>query len=187
MPDAPPPVTPADIAQKQDQLKKLEIEAEKLDAQLAAMSDDNKKRLDTLRTTFIDDNQKRFPNIDVRAALLGGKAEHAIVLMGATYFVAVPNSKMEQMVDTFVGEVATNPDKRRLVGSISGGEVMLLQWLSGVQFSATTARAPMPPSMEQKLEQLRALPAITVKRLAEECGLLQSYLNTVLEMNLGKS
>lgn len=186
MPDA-PLVTPADIVQKQDQLKRLEIEAEKLDAQMAAMSDENKKKLDSLRSTFIDDNQKRFASVDVRAALLGGRAEHPITLMGATYFVAVPNSKTEQMVDTFVGEVATNPDKRKLVGSISGGEMMLLQWLSGVQFNATTARAPIPPSMEQKLEQLRALPAITVKRLAEECGLLQSYLNTVLEMNLGKS
>jgi hypothetical protein len=164
-----------------------------LDAQIEALSDAARDKRGTLRTAFREAHSRRFADVDYKRALVGAKSEHAVTIPGVvSLFIRPPTAGVTHAVDKFISE-PTVPDavdatKAINMGPVSEAERMLLAWLVGVHLLADAGAKRQEVeglAPGRRLQMLRGLPEDLIRRVAEEAGLLQSWLNVTLEIELG--
>lgn len=187
-----PPVDPAvqDLnAQTAEQVALLAT----LTAKIEALGEQAQEKRRELRETFRTAHVKRFADIDPKRALIGAKTEHELSIKDVvSFYLRPPTAATTHAVDKFISEpmVADPSDATKSInlGPVGEAERMLMAWLVGVHLRAdTNAKRQevdgLPPG--RRLQMLRGLPEDLIRRVAEEAGLLQSWLNVVLEIELG--
>ena len=164
--------------------QRLQLLDEKINALSVEMSEKRARLQEEYRRSY----EKRFKGIDPKRALVGARAEHRIPVGGiATYTIVVPSGQRTHEVSKFVQEAPED------LTPISQAEGILLGWLSEVQLHGSGGEADQPPQKllekpaAKRLQLIRALPEQTINRLAEECNTLQTWLNIILEQELGNS
>lgn len=186
--------TPDPSVQERDTaLAELTAKCLNLDAQIEALQETAQAKRQELRERFRAAHDKRFADVDYKRALVGAKTEHAVTVKTVvSFFVRAPNAATTHAVDKFISEPVAPDDTDRTkgtnMGPISEAERMLLGWVIGVHLLADPnakrqeieALAPY-----QRLRMVRGLPEDLIRRVAEECQLMQSWLNVVLEIELG--
>lgn len=148
----------------------LEQQLATLASQTAALSASAVDRRRELREGYIALHEKRFHDVDAKKALIGVPTEHLVEIADTVRFWITP-PKSGAPVPT-----GAAPD-----------EAYLSQWLIGVQLlGREVSRVDLRPlTPEARVEKLRTLPGVLVKRLAEECSTLEGWLAAVLEVHLG--
>ncbi len=164
-----------------------------LEAQIDALGNAARDKRKELRMAFREAHTQRFADVDYKRALVGAKSEHAITLPGVvSLFVRPPTAGTTHGVDKFISEPVvvdtTDATKSLNLGPVTDAERMLMAWLVGVHLLADPSAKRqdvdgLPPG--KRLQMLRGLPEDLLRRVAEEAALLQSWLNVVLEIELG--
>lgn len=164
-----------------------------LTAKVEALGEQAQEKRRELRETFREAHVKRFGDIDPKRALIGAKTEHELAIKDVvSFYLRPPTAATTHAVDKFIGEpnVADPADstKSLSLGPVGEAERMLMAWLVGVHLRAdVTAKRQEVDGLSpgRRLQMLRGLPEDLIRRVAEEAGLLQSWLNVVLEIELG--
>lgn len=187
-----PTETPHPDVQERDMaLAELTAKCASLDLQIEALQDTAKEKRRDLREAFRTSHEKRFADVDYKRALVGAKTEHAVTVKDVvSFFVRPPTAATIHTIDKFVAAPmdVTDPKNPTDVGPISEAEHMVLAWVIGVHLLAdpSAKRQEIEPlGCSQRLRMARGLPADLIRRVAEECNLMQSWLNVVLEIELG--
>lgn len=164
-----------------------------LTAKIEALGEQAQEKRRELRETFRESHVRRFADIDPKRALIGAKTEHELAIKEVvSFYLRPPTAATTHAVDKFISEpnVQDPADSTKTVhmGPIGEAERMLMAWLVGVHLKAdVNAKRQevdgLPPG--RRLQMLRGLPEDLIRRVAEEAGLLQSWLNVVLEIELG--
>ncbi len=186
-----PPETPHPDVQERDTLiAGLTLKCASLDAQIEALQEKATDKRKELREHFRVAHDKRFADVDYKRALVGAKTEHAITVKGVvSFFIRPPTAAVTHAIDKFITEPvdATDGTKPNM-GPVSEAESLVLAWVIGVHLLAdpNAKRQEIEPlGCAQRLRMARGLPADLIRRVAEECNLMQSWLNVVLEIELG--
>lgn len=187
--DAPHP----DVQKRNADVAELVAQLAVLDAKIEELGDKAKEKRQVMRHEFRAAHEARFSDIDYKRALVGAKCEHAVTVKDVvTFFIRSPSAATVYAVDKFIGEPVLPDEADRTkgvnMGPVSEAERIMLAWLVGVHLMAdpTAKRQDMealPPA--HRLRAIRGLPENLLRRVADECMLLQSYLNVVLEIELG--
>ncbi|MFA6132492.1 MAG: hypothetical protein WC869_00595 [Phycisphaerae bacterium] len=186
------PVDP-NLAERNAALAELTAKLAHLDAQIEALGEAAQDKRRKLREEYRAAHEKRFSDVDYKRALVGAKNEHAVTVKGVvSFFIRAPNAATTHAVDKFIAEPVlqdeTDKTKGTPMGPVTEAERMLMAWVVAVHLLAD------PSAKRQDIEQLspghrlrmvRGLPESLIQRVAEECSLLQSWLNVVLEIELG--
>lgn len=188
-----PEVDHPDVQERNANLAELTAKLTHLDTQIEALSDAAKEKRRSLREAYRASHEKRFADVDYKRALVGAKAEHAITVKGVVaFFIRAPNAATTHAVDKFISEPVITDDVDRTkainMGPVSEAERMLLAWVVGVHLLADASAKrqeieALAPAL--RLRMVRGLPEDLIRRVAEECSLMQSWLNVVLEIELG--
>lgn len=182
-----------DVQERNTTLAALTVKCAALDAQIEALHDTAQEKRKDLRETFRTAHEKRFADVDYKRALVGAKTEHAVTVKGVvSFFIRPPTAAVTHAIDRFITDPVDSSDVSKPVnlGPVSEAESMVLAWVIGVHLLAdpNAKRQEIEPlGCAQRLRMARGLPADLVRRVAEECSLLQSWLNVVLETELGNS
>lgn len=164
-----------------------------LDEKLEALQDAAREKRQALRLAYRDAHAAHFADVDPKRALVGAKCEHAISVAGAVaFFVRPPSAAALHTIDKFIADPVA-PDeadqtKSLDLGPVTEAERTMLAWVVGVHLLAdpNAKRQELEPlAPARRLKALRGLPDNLLRRVAEECVLLQSWLNVVLEIELG--
>lgn len=181
------------------ELEALEIRNKELSERAAALRAENTAKRQQVQDSFIDRNKERFADLDAGAALIGLGGEHAVKFNGATFSLAVPSGEQQRAVENFAIDPVVTKQKKNETGSVeekidygpvNQQEVILLQWVASFTPPVVNGQ-PIPKRdltkapIHVRLEMLRSLPAPLIRRLAEECDTLNTYLSIYLERNLG--
>jgi len=179
---------PTHIEAKRVNVIAMEDEAKNLDARLTSLTqrivslqDEAEKRRIDMSKAYRERLQARFSDLDVSKALSGYEAFHDAIVLGSVYRLRAPKQAQSLEVDKF----SASPVPATL-GPISATERMLLSWLIGVGVVGEV-RTLLEHGLPARLEMIRKLPEALLVKLADECSSIETYLNVVLELELGKS
>lgn len=183
------PAMPTSIADaKLAQAENLETEESRLDeriknltTRIVALQDESEARRLEMSRAYRERYSKRFADLDIKKALAGYEAYHDAKVFGAVYRLQPPNQALMLEVDRF----GAKPDPADL-GPVSAAERMVLGWLAGVGAEGEI-RPLRATGLADRLRMIRKLPEQLLAKLADECGAIDSYLNVVLELELGNS
>jgi len=182
-----------DVQERDNALAELTAKLAHLDTQIEALGEAAREKRKELRQTFREAHAARFADVDYKRALVGAKSEHAVTVKGVvSFFIRAPNAATTHAVDKFISEplLVDEADRTKSVnmGPVGESERMLLGWVTAVHLLAdpNAKRQEVEGlNVSHRLRMIRGLPEDLIRRVAEECGLLQSWLNVVLEIELG--
>jgi hypothetical protein len=181
------------------ELQALEIRNKELNERAAALRAENTAKRQQVQDAFIERNKERFADLDAGAALIGLGGEHAVKFNGAIFALSVPSGEQQRTVENFAIDPTVSKQKKVDGGTaeekvdygpVNQQEVILLQWVAAFTPPILNGQ-PIPKRdltkapLHTRLEMLRSLPAPLIRRLAEECDTLNTYLSIYLERNLG--
>jgi hypothetical protein len=189
MPEAQDP----SVQERDNALAELTAKLANLDAQIEALGEAAQEKRKTLREKYREAHASRFADIDYKRALVGAKCEHAVTVKGVVaFFIRAPNAATTHAVDKFISEpLLPDPSDRTKsvsMGPVGEAERMLMGWVIAVHLLADPAAKRQEVealSEAHRLKMIRGLPEDLIRRVAEEASLLQSWLNVVLEIELG--
>lgn len=178
----------AALLQDADALKSresaLRMDIELYNTKILALTEEIAEKDRLMKERFRAKYAAKFENVNYKSALTGAKVKHPVKFSDAAiYFVCLPTGRAVAAVDAFVRNPVQNDRK---IDPPTRAESMVLQSLVSAQLTGQPER-PIEGDIPTKLAMLRELPAVLVDRLAEECATLQSWLNCVLELELGNS
>lgn len=185
--------TDPNIQEREAALVELTAKLASLDAQIEALGEAAREKRRDLRSRYRAAHEKRFIDVDYKRALVGAKNEHAVTVAGVvSFFIRAPNAATVHGVDKFIAEPVITDEADRTkgtnMGPVSEAERMMLGWVVGVHLlaDANAKRQEVEAlSVGHRLRMVRGLPEDLIRRVAEECSLMQSWLNVVLEIELG--
>lgn len=160
---------------------------EKLDAQIAALSEETERKHQEARQAYLDRYRDRFSDIDPVRALAGAPQLHTFKVGNlSAYRVQLPTGNTTHAVRQLVQNAGN-------LGPVSNDEVTVVSWLQEVELLPQDGEdGPGPQKLQDlpapdRLKLIRGLPTSLLERLADECVTLQTWLNVYLEENLGNS
>lgn len=177
------------------QIKSLEAEVsgtqqsiEGLELKLAALSEAAAEKRREVQTAYRGKHAKRFADIDPAKALSGMPSIHTVKVFDVSYALRVPNGDRQRNALMFCNDPTTKGKDDVVIdhGPVAAHERILLAWLDSFTMKDQKRDlAAVQPAM--RLEIIRKMPPVLAGQLAGECDMLETYLNVVLELELGNS
>lgn len=152
-----------------------------LDEQIDLHSDAAEDKRVQARKAAMEHYGREFQDFNWKAALAGGNVDAKISVAGVSDFLLrVPNGSVTDEVDKFV---------RGLKDPVREEEKIALAWVVGVHNTAAGAQPVqlLGQTLEARLSQLRAWPRLVIDAVADRCITLNTWLQLVLEDQLGNS
>ena len=165
------------VAQGQMEVADLEAELDRLSKRVLELGDAAEARRREMRSSFRKKHEGRYADLDVVKSLAGYPAHHTVTIFGAQYRLSPPVQQSVAEVDRYSQTAAAELRP-------TTSESMLLMWLSAVGADGEFRDLKVLPPKD-RLSNIRSLPEVILSKLAEECATLQTYLNVVLEEELG--
>ncbi len=169
----------------------LEERIKKLDIHIDTLTEEAEVKHRERNVAFVKKHTERFKDIEIKRALVFGGARHVVSIGGgAKFIISVPTGEEVHRINKFIrdpinSDTASPGKEAENLGPISDYEEMLLGCLVAAQMGDGPEQKFDGVFMPQKLTMIRSVPAPTARRIADECVLMQSYLNAVLETEMG--
>jgi hypothetical protein len=171
-----------------DKLATVASDAEKnriLDARIATLSEEGAEKVRAQSEAFLARHAPKYEGYDWKAALVGAQVTHTINIKGIVSFgVQLPSGTTVRAVQKWA-----RSDEAKDLQPVTMQEATLLCWVRTV---ALADRGPSDitekfPRLSDRLMNLRALSDDLISKVSNDCETLQTWVNTQLELDPGKS